>query len=113
MQKNNDARVNAQFASLTDYYGKKGIDETWLEKREGCGPDKIIIRYDVLLMYAEAKIELNRSISRFDAINQVRARAYGVDYTNAPILVTTTQPAATTDDPAHGTACRVCRRIAL
>ena len=80
MQKNNDARVNAQFASYNGLLWKKGIDETWLENGKDVDPDKIIIRYaDVLLMYAEAKIELNQiDQSVLDAINRVRARAFGV-----------------------------------
>lgn len=95
MQKNNDARVNAQFASFNGLIWKKGIDETWLENGKDVDPDKIIIRYaDVLLMYAEAKIELNKiDQSVLDAINQVRARAYGVDYTQ-----TGEYPAVTTTD---------------
>lgn len=95
MQKNNDARVNAQFASFNGLVWKKGIDETWLENGMDVDPDKIIIRYaDVLLMYAEAKIELNQiDQSVLDAINQVRARAYGVDYTQ-----TNAYPAVTTTD---------------
>ena len=95
MQKNNDARVNAQFASFNGLLWKKGIDETWLENGKDVDPDKIIIRYaDVLLMYAEAKIELGQiDQSVLDAINQVRARAYGVDYTN-----TAAYPAVTTTD---------------
>ena len=45
-------------------------------------------------MYAEAKIELGQiDQSVLDAINQVRARAYGVDYTN-----TAAYPAVTTTD---------------
>lgn len=95
MQKNNDARVNAQYASYNGLVWKKGIDETWLENGKDVDPDKIIIRYaDVLLMYAEAKIELGEiDQSVLDAINQVRARAYGVDYTN-----TAAYPAVTTTD---------------
>lgn len=95
MQKNNDARVNAQYASYNGLVWKKGIDETWLENGMDVDPDKIIIRYaDVLLMYAEAKIELNQiDQSVLDAINQVRARAYGVDYTQ-----TDAYPAVTTTD---------------
>lgn len=83
MVKNKDARVNAQFASFNGLLWKKGIDETWLENGKDVDPDKIIIRYaDVLLMYAEAKIELNDiDQSVLDAINMVRARAYGVEYT--------------------------------
>lgn len=96
MQKNNDTRANAQFASFNGLLWKKGIDETWLENGKDTDPDKIIIRYaDVLLMYAEAKIELNQiDQSVLDAINQVRARAYGVantDVNNYP-TVTTTNP---------------------
>ena len=96
MQKNNDARVNSQFASYNGLLWKKRIDETWLENGKDVAPDKIIVRYaDVLLMYAEAKIELN-SIDKsvLDAINQVRARAYGVDYTNTvayPVITTSEQ----------------------
>lgn len=95
MQKNNDARVNAQYASYNGLVWKKGIDETWLENGMDVDPDKIIIRYaDVLLMYAEARIELNQiDQSVLDAINQVRARAYGVDYTQ-----TDAYPAVTTTD---------------
>lgn len=81
MQTNNDARVNAQYASFNGLLWKKRIDETWLLNGKDTDPDKIIIRYaDVLLMYAEAMIELNQiDQTVLDAINQVRARAYGVD----------------------------------
>lgn len=95
MQKNNDARVNAQFASFNGLLWKKAIDETWLENGKDTDPDKIIIRYaDVLLMNAEAKIELGQiDQSVRDAINQVRARAYGVKYTE-----TDKYPAVVTED---------------
>lgn len=81
MQKNNDTRANAQFASFNGLVFKKGIDDTWLENGKDVAQDKIIIRYaDVLLMYAEAKIEQNDiDQSVLDAINEVRSRAYGVD----------------------------------
>lgn len=78
---NNDTRANAQYASFNGLVWKKGIDEDWLKNGKRVEPDKIIIRYaDVLLMYAEARIEQNK-IDQFtlDAINEVRARAYGVD----------------------------------
>lgn len=80
MQKNNDTRANAQFASFSGLVFKKGIDDTWLENGKDVAQDKIIIRYaDVLLMYAEAKIEQNElDQSVLDAINEVRSRAYGV-----------------------------------
>lgn len=81
MQKNNDNRANAQYASFNALIWKKGVDESWLENGKDADPDKIIIRYaDVLLMYAEAKIELNQiDESVLEAINKVRSRAYGVD----------------------------------
>lgn len=94
---NNDTRARAQFASFTGLVWRKSVDRTW-------GPatnftpenDLIIIRYaDVLLIYAEAKIELNQiDQSVLDAINQVRARAYGVelgDVSNYPAITTTNQ----------------------
>lgn len=55
--------------------------------------DMIAVRYgEILLEYAEAKIEKNQiDASVLDAINMVRARAYGVDVT-----ATTQYPAITT-----------------
>lgn len=54
------------------------------------------MRYaDVLLMYAEAKIELNEiDDATLEAMNRVRARAYGVQYTETdqyPAIVTRSQ----------------------
>jgi hypothetical protein len=82
--KNNDNRVNAQFASFNGLVWKKGIDDSWLLNGFKIEPEHIIIRYaDVLLMYAEAKIELNEiDKSVLDAINTVRARAYKVALTS-------------------------------
>ena len=90
--KNNDTRANAQYAS---YNGLKGIDETWSDDYKS-DQDIIVMRYaDVLLMYAEAKIEQNDiDESVLDAINQVRARAYGVssdDVEAYPEVITTDQ----------------------
>lgn len=79
-QKNNDTRTNAQYASFNGLVWKKGIDEDWSDDRR-TDPDKMVMRYaDVLLMYAEAKIELNEiDQTVLDAMNQVRARAYKAD----------------------------------
>lgn len=76
---NNDNRANAQFASFNGLVWKKGVDNSYLAPSTA-EPDQIIIRYaDVLLMYAEAKMELNEiDKSVLDALNTVRARAYGV-----------------------------------
>lgn len=95
-QINNDNRANAQYASFNALVWKKGIDETWLLNGGYVDPDKIVIRYaDVLLMYAEAKIELNEiDQSVLDAINMVRSRAYGVninDINNYPSVTETDQ----------------------
>ncbi|SIO37984.1 RagB/SusD family nutrient uptake outer membrane protein [Chitinophaga niabensis] len=94
---NKDTRSIAIFASFNGLNWKKGVDGDWLLNSWKIEPDKIIIRYaDVLLMYAEAKIELNQiDQSVRDAINMVRARAYGVAYTN-----TAAYPAVTSSDQA-------------
>lgn len=81
MQPNIDSRAVAQYASFNALLWKKGIDETWIQNAGRVAPDRLVMRYaDLLLMYAEAKIELNEiDESVLNAINQVRARAYGVD----------------------------------
>lgn len=63
--------------------------------------DFVKMRYaDVLLMYAEARITLAKAgqatidQSVLDAINRIRARAYGADYTDE-----STYPVITTTDP--------------
>lgn len=95
---NKDTRSVAIFASFNGLIWKKGVDSDWLLNAWKAEPDKIIVRYaDVLLMYAEAKIELNEiDQTVLDAINTVRARAYGVSVTatNAYPAVTTTDQAA-------------------
>ncbi|GHV20085.1 starch-binding protein [Bacteroidia bacterium] len=108
-QTNNDSRGNAQFASFNGMLWKKGVDNTWLLNNWQVDPAKLILRYaDVLLMYAEAKIESNDiDESALDAINQVRARAYGVNYTQ-----TDKYPAVTTTNQAQlRTVIRTERRI--
>ena len=81
---NNDNRANAQFASFNGLVWKKGIDDSWLLNGRLIEPEQIIIRYaDILLMYAETKIELNEiDKSVLDAMNLVRARAYKVTLTS-------------------------------
>ncbi len=95
-QYNNDCRSNKQYASYNGLLWKKGVDEDWSDDLKA-DPDQIILRYaDVLLMYAEACIELGEvDQSVLDAMNMVRARAYGVDKgdTGAYPSITTTDPA--------------------
>ncbi|WP_321332412.1 RagB/SusD family nutrient uptake outer membrane protein [uncultured Bacteroides sp.] len=79
---NKDSKGGDQYASYNGLILKKGIDETWVNNGSyTVDPDKLIMRYaDVLLMYAEAKIELNDiDQSVLDAMNTVRARAYKAD----------------------------------
>ena len=106
---NNDTRSIAQFASFNGLVWKKGIDGDWLLNSWTTEPDKILIRYaDVLLMYAEAKIELGEiDQSVLDAINTVRARGYGV-----AVTATTAYPAVKTmDQTALRSILRVERRM--
>ena len=92
-QANNDTRSVAQFASFNGLLWKKGVDEDWLPNYQAEN-DIMIMRYaDVLLMYAEAKIELGElDETVLEAINKVRARAYKVNFddTSAYPAVTST-----------------------
>lgn len=82
---NQDCRLNQEYTSYTGLLWKKGIDDSWLNEsgtwNSTIESDLIIMRYaDVLLMNAEAKIQLGEASQEvFDeTINAVRARAYGV-----------------------------------
>ncbi|MDN5214351.1 RagB/SusD family nutrient uptake outer membrane protein [Fulvivirgaceae bacterium BMA12] len=93
---NKDTRTNAAFASYTGLVWHKWVEQDWADNQDSDNA-RIVLRYaDILLMYAEAKIELNEiDISVLDAINSVRARAYGVDFND-----TGNYPAVTTLDQA-------------
>lgn len=80
IQDNNDNRAINQYASFNALNWKKGIDETWTQNGKKVDRDYLVIRYaDVLLMYAEAKVELNEiDESVVEAMNKVRARGYDV-----------------------------------
>lgn len=93
---NRDTRAVAAFASFTGFLWKKGIDQTWADRLVEDN-DAIIVRYaEVLLTYAEAKIELGEiDASVLNAINQIRARAYGV-----AVGQTTAYPAVTSTSAA-------------
>lgn len=87
MQSNADNRAVNQYAAYNGLLWKKGIDKSWTENGKKVARDYVMMRYaDVLLMYAEAKIELgelDRTVT--DAINSVRARAYGVNLTDTKL----------------------------
>lgn len=101
MIKNNDTRTVSQYASYTGLIWKKGMDESCKNNSFNIEPDKIVIRYaDILLMYAEAMIELGQiDDTVLECINQVRARAYGVDVADKdkyPAVTSTNQKALRT-----------------
>ena len=109
--KNNDTRSNAQYASFNGLMFKKGIDDDWVDNYAAENTN-IIIRYaDVLLMYAEAKTELNEiDQAMLDAsLNKVRARAYKVDVSDKA-----SYPAVMVGDKASvRKAVRIERRMEL
>ena len=78
---NKDTRTNGQYASYNGLIWKKWVDDSYTQNGYKADKNEIIMRYaDVLLMYAEARIEQDKvDQSVLDAINAVRARAYGVD----------------------------------
>ncbi|MBL7737247.1 MAG: RagB/SusD family nutrient uptake outer membrane protein [Chitinophagaceae bacterium] len=77
--------VTNAFATFTGYLWKKYNSESdYPAKRSASDLNFILMRYaEVLLIYAEAKIESNDiDQSVLDALNRIRARAYGVaDFT--------------------------------
>ena len=100
-----------QYASYNGLLLKKGVDMSYTENGKQVQSDFLIMRYaDVLLMYAEAKIELNEiDDSVLNAINAVRARAYGVNAANTGLY-----PAVTaTDQATLRKAVRIERRMEL
>src|SRR5690606_1949244 len=78
-QNNTDNRSIGLYASFNGLVWKKWLKQGWYSGNRG-DMDNIVIRYaDVLLMYAEAKIELGEiDNSVLNAINSVRSRAYQV-----------------------------------
>lgn len=86
--RNRDSRGVDQYASYNGLMINKGMDESCLTRQ--IDPDQVVIRYaDVLLIYAEAKIELNEiDESVLNAMNGVRARAYSHEPSYPPITTT-------------------------
>lgn len=93
---NNDSKASDQYASYNGLMLRKGIDNDWIDDYYA-NNEKLILRFaDVLLIYAEAKIELNEiDQSVLEAMNRVRARAYKVDFTSTdyPRITQTDQTA--------------------
>ena len=94
--RNNDSRKVIWPAAFCGYLWKKYTNvESQLQNRFWSDTDFTLMRYaEVLLNYAEAKIELNEiDASVHEALNMVRARAYGV-----PAGDTGSYPAVTSTD---------------
>lgn len=97
MVKNTDCKPGSKDCSYNGFVLKKFVDEEWIDDRLTDTPMRIIRYADVLLMYAESKMEMNEiDASVFNAINQIRARAYkcGVDETSKYPAVTETNQTA-------------------
>lgn len=71
--------VTNAYSSFTGYCTYKYQDSTNLAAPSSCHNNLILYRYaEILLIYAEASVELNRiDQTVLDALNMVRARAYG------------------------------------
>lgn len=90
--KNKDTRSVDTYASYNGLTLKKGVNEDWADDSY-TDADIIIMRYaDVLLMYAEAKIELNQLDGEMlKAWNEVRSRAYNDSGLNTPFVTISSQ----------------------
>jgi len=78
------------------------MDETNVATPNNCYLNLILCRYaEVLLIYAEASIELGQiDQSVLDAINMIRARAYGNTTSSGTDIEATNYPRITTTDQA-------------
>ena len=75
--KNNDTKVVSKDCSYNGLVLKKFVDEEWIDDRLTDTPMRIIRYADVLLMYAESKMEMGQiDASVFEALNSIRARAW-------------------------------------
>ena len=96
--------VTNNFSSFTGYCVYKYIDSTDVAANQNCHTNFILSRYaEVLLIYAEAAVELNQiDQSVLDAINMIRARAYGnTNESGVTDINATNYPKITTMDQAE------------
>ena len=97
---NNDSKARAEHASYNGFLFKKYINNQFLDNSLAGAPTTYqVLRYgDVLLMYAEAMIELNRCDQDVldKTINKLRERAYAGTGINYPKVTPDTQAALRT-----------------
>ena len=94
MVNNKDCKPGSKDCSYNGLVLRKHVDEEWIDDKKTDAPARIIRYADVLLMYAEAKLELGEiDQSLYDAVNAVRARAY-----KCAVTETTKYPAITEQD---------------
>lgn len=80
----NDYAYGKNVGSKTGYYSKKAIDQSLsITDSQQSGTDYIDIRLaEVMLNYAEAAVEINKSDEAFDVLKQIRKRA-GINETSS------------------------------
>lgn len=97
---NTDSKARAEHASYGGFLFKKYVDDSFLENgRNGAPTTYPMLRYgDVLLMYAEAMIELNKCTQEvLDlTINKLRERAYAGTGITYPAVSVSSQSALRT-----------------
>lgn len=96
MVTNKDCKPGSKDCSYNGLVLKKFIDDEWLDYTIDA-PVRLMRYADVLLMYAESKMELGQiDESVFNALNSIRARAYG-----CKVSETDKYPAITETDQAE------------
>lgn len=110
MVSNQDSQLVTQHSAWNGMCLRKGVDSEWTEDKETDASVKLMRYADVLLIYAEAKTELDEiDASVLDALNRLRARAYRVDVADKEHY-----PAVTETDRAKlRTLVRMERRMEL
>lgn len=90
--KNSSSPLVDNGAPTSALHLKKGVDETWIDDKYAENQVPVLRFADVLLTYAEAKVELGEiDDSVLKAINDVRSRAYNGTGITAPKVETKDQ----------------------
>lgn len=87
--KNTSSPLMDNGATENALYLRKGIDETWIDDTYGENNAPVLRLADVMLVYAEAKIELGEiDDTVLKAMNDIRERAYKNSSVSAPAITT-------------------------